>query len=1359
MKLKHLGTLKRILATSLSVMMIATLPNVPGYEMPQVQAAKVVTATEISEDFEDFETTDNLAGGSWGAELVPSSDAHSGAKSLQVTVGEAGAWSSYVYDNIDQFAGKKVNFSAFAKCAEAGNIHVTVKYTDENDEEKYTGFGSTELKADEWTEMSDTFVFPTTAVAMYFELNDGAGKTFLLDDVRFIVDGTAPSITEDFQDATLDTLKGGKFGNPTLEIVNYPENSENKVLYIDKGDQNWQSYAYNLEKFAGNKILVSAKVAFTGDDAPVASAISGSTIVKPEDIPEQNLFKVTTKMEHADGTDAQYDTVMTANVTAGDLQYVEAEYDVPEGKKSYSLYFESPNGRLLYLDDVSVTVVGEYKEPAKVNYVDISDYAVLKDLYKDYFKMGMAGQAISHWGQQTSEIGNPYKEALIKKEFNSFTFGNELKPEYCMGIGVEGTTDTNLEFVPTPAVIELLNWCKTNDIQVRAHVLVWHSQVRNEIFCKDYTPVYVDPSAEQKVLDPSCYVDAETLKLRMTSYIDNAIKYTYEHGYGNTIYAWDVVNEAIEPGMNEKNMRNSYWRQIIGDDFMYYAFKAAREAVDTYSEQFKDEVYEGNVSKAKLFYNDYNENQPAKVQAIIDAFTREENGHGSIIGDGYVDGMGMQAHYKDTTGIGTVLDAMRAYDEAFGEVHVTELDVSQSDTRNINADIYQAQFYKELFQGFVDAVKDGVNLTSVTIWGLTDETSWIEGGNPLLFKETLDKKYAFDAIVSVMDPSVTIPEPIYIKPDISDIYIDFEGENDTAESVGLIVRGGGTLEVQGDIVYEGKKALKDSGRTANWNGTSINVSKYSGQTVEISAYVKCADPFVKISADIDGVWPNITKQDTSSGEWTKITGRYRIPLDQASLNVYFESAGLTDDDEATADIYIDNIQVKLVGLVEDFEDTMNVSSIRGDAHMPVLTVTDQVFRGEAGHSLMITRQDSTASANFDISQYVGKTVNIEAYVKTDDNKITLGFQGVNAEELTTVDAVKGDWTKVTGKVDISDDLRAAKLYILTDGNATIYVDDIFVSINKGNDTPNTPDSGNSSIIAPSYPAEEPTKDSEPSKEPSNTEVKPEVIEDENSKTIIYTPDVTTEPILSRSDVKNALKSGKDVNVKLVNKDGKVEVAWTFKAENYDKKVAFKKVNLAVTVSESTEIANQTGLIVDFKQEGKIPMQATVKVDASKQFKAGDTVYVYIVNKETGKLDCVPNSKRTVDKDGYLALDIITGADYVVLPKAAKKSEKTTVVSQVSVNEVGTLVKGTKTTLKLDLPDTVVQVSKMNKFDEEVNTATYGAVVSYSTSDKNIATVDKNGKINAKGKGKVTITVKVVLSNGSSKSFKQTITVK
>lgn len=818
---------------------------------------------------------------------------------------------------------------------------------------------------------------------------------------------------DDYEDNS--SLKGHQFGGPTFTLVDDGVDGS-KALLVSNRSQNYFGYAINVKQYRGNTIRVSFDAAIPGQEGEDSQTVNASI-----------------KLSSSSGDD--YKQAASGTVTGSGFTTITNEYEVPADIDNAEIYFESDADVSYIIDNISFEVVGDYVEPSlNIDYVDFSEYPVLKDLYKDYFKLGISCEAISRPNgdnPELREIGNETKEAFMAQEFNTITFANELKPENNMKWDSENATDTYLPFELCSSAQEMLDWVSDNGIQIRAHVLVWHSQCPDEAFCKDYTPVMKNGR-----LDPDCLVDRETMLARMESYIDSAMKEIYSKGYADDIYAWDVVNEAFEPSNGKPGlMRDSYWYQTIGSDFIYYAFKDARDAVAKYSKEYA-ELYDldpdGDLSsiQPKLFYNDYNEFQENKRDAIISYFTSTEltGGH-NMVEEGLIDGMGMQAHLADNTNIEQFVTALRMYDETFGEVHITELDISQT-TTGVNAEHTQAVFYKNYFDALVNEVKNGVNLTSVTIWGLTDDNSWKKETKPLIFNRDLSTKLAFDAMVGVITGD-ELPEAVFIKPDLSDAYYDFE---DGQQPGAVGVRGGGKVSVQSDVTYAGDYAVQSTGRTANWNGISLDVTRFAGQTIEISAMVKSEDEQIKLSADIDGVWPNIATVD-STGEWTKVEGTYSIPKTLTSLNLYFETSDL-------AEIYVDNLSIKLVGLDEGFEESVNVAKPRGVGHMPALAVTDEEVRsGEK--ALKVTRSEKDATVSLDISKYVGMEVEVSAYVKTTDDKITLGVDLGECTELSTVDA-GDDWTLVTGKIAISDELKSAKAYIETSGNAVMYIDDFTV---------------------------------------------------------------------------------------------------------------------------------------------------------------------------------------------------------------------------------------------------------------------------------------------------------------------------
>lgn len=687
---------------------------------------------------------------------------------------------------------------------------------------------------------------------------------------------------------------------------------------------------------------------------------------------------------------------------------------------------------------------------------------ILKDIYKDYFRIGVACEKIN--GRFTNhEIGNPDKEALILRHFNSMTFANELKPAYNMAFKSPEAREDFLPFGINPYAKEMLDWAKANKMQVRGHVLVWHSQCPKEVFCKGYEPITIptDPEVLKEnprmkffeKLDPVCYVDRETMLARLKSYIFNLMEYMYANDYMRTIYAWDVVNEAIElADKTETGLRNSYWYQVIGDDFIYWAFRFAKDAVENVSRKYaaqygvsaEDEAALKQI-QPKLFYNDYNEFMPEKKAAIIAALQRSTAEHGSIIGEGLIDGIGMQGHLSDNNDIEEYSVALKEYAELVSEVHITELDVKCTCT-NKNAEYYQAVFYKDLFAALIDAKKNGSNLTCVTLWGLTDDNSWIRGANPLLFHGDLTEKKSFDGLVYAVTGE-SLGEPEKIEYNLSDRYYNFEtpegAEALKPEDIGFKMRGFGAIEIQNKVFHSGTAALANERRFGDWSGISLDVSDFIGQTIEMSAWVK--SPALAVTLGADGYEGVLTSVDTTSGEWVKISATYKIPCDVHSMFMNFGTKEEVPDKFSA--VYVDDVEVKLIGLEESFEEKSNIAAIRGVGHLPFCFVTDAEAHDGKGHSYCVTRQEKEASMKFNISSYIGHKVDITAFVKTKDKMIKMGLVGAVDKQLTE-SASNGDWTKMTATVELLKDLNTAEIYLETDGNADFYVDDIFVCMAK-----------------------------------------------------------------------------------------------------------------------------------------------------------------------------------------------------------------------------------------------------------------------------------------------------------------------
>jgi len=322
--------------------------------------------------------------------------------------------------------------------------------------------------------------------------------------------------------------------------------------------------------------------------------------------------------------------------------------------------------------------------------------ASLKERYKDYFTIGAATVA-----EDMTNPTNGHMD-LILKHFNSVTCSNEMKHvNVCPQPGKYVFDDANIVY----------NFAKENKMDIRGHALVWHHQTGEHIF----------ENANKEIL-------LERMKQHM-------IRMSEE--FGTYVDKWDVVNEAISDS-DDAFMRPSKWLDIIGEDFMDYAFIYAHEIFPN----------------AKLFYNDYNEHQPEKSKRIYKAVK-------SMLDRGIpVSGIGLQGHWDIvTTKIDDIKRAFELYASLGIEINVTELDVSMfefNDHTSLaepSAEMIekQAKLYSEAFAIFRE-YKDLV--ANVTTWGVADNGTWLdwfplEGRKnwPLLFDINNQPKEAFYRIM------------------------------------------------------------------------------------------------------------------------------------------------------------------------------------------------------------------------------------------------------------------------------------------------------------------------------------------------------------------------------------------------------------------------------------------------------------------------------------------------------------------------------------------------------------------------------------------------------------------------------------
>lgn len=338
----------------------------------------------------------------------------------------------------------------------------------------------------------------------------------------------------------------------------------------------------------------------------------------------------------------------------------------------------------------------------------------LKDAYKDYFSIGVA--------VNMRNISNPEQIAIIKKDFNSITAENDMKPQ---------PTEPAYGQFNWENADKIANFCRSNGIKLRGHCLMWHAQI-GEWMYKDEKG---DLVSKEKLF--------QNMKHHITAIVER---------YKDVIYAWDVVNEAISDGgwqggrrgMGEhpSPYRNSPLYQIAGDEFIKKAFIYAREA-------------DPNVL---LFYNDYNAADPGKRDRIYNMVkSMKEEGVP-------IDGIGMQGHYNVYgPSMEDVDAALTKYSTIVKHIHITELDIRANqemggqlnfsrDGGNISQVVktLQEDQYARLFK----VLRKHKNVVdNVTFWNLSDRDSWLGARNyPLPYDENYKAKRVY-SIIKDFDPA------------------------------------------------------------------------------------------------------------------------------------------------------------------------------------------------------------------------------------------------------------------------------------------------------------------------------------------------------------------------------------------------------------------------------------------------------------------------------------------------------------------------------------------------------------------------------------------------------------------------------
>jgi Beta-1,4-xylanase len=338
--------------------------------------------------------------------------------------------------------------------------------------------------------------------------------------------------------------------------------------------------------------------------------------------------------------------------------------------------------------------------------------ASLKEVFKNDFLIGTA--------MNTAQIEekNTVADRLIKQQFNAVTPENTMKAEIIQ----PGWSTYNFDLAD-----KLVAFAKKNNMKLNAHALIWHSQL----------PPFMRHMQS-----------ADSVRQYFVNHITKVAS-----RYDGKVYSWDVVNEALN---EDGTLRKSIFLNKLGEDYIVEAFRLAQKASP----------------HSKLYYNDYNIEQPKKRAGAIDIIKKIQAAGVRI------DGVGIQGHWKSgNIPMTDIEESIKEYSALGIDVMFTELDLSVlpnpwdkttadvSETAQGSAKMnpYQnglpdsaqqllAKSYADLFTLFMKYKKE---IGRITFWGVDDGQSWLNGfpikdrtNYPLLFDRNFKPKPAFYSVIA-----------------------------------------------------------------------------------------------------------------------------------------------------------------------------------------------------------------------------------------------------------------------------------------------------------------------------------------------------------------------------------------------------------------------------------------------------------------------------------------------------------------------------------------------------------------------------------------------------------------------------------
>lgn len=984
----------------------------------------------------------------------------------------------------------------------------------------------------------------------------------------------------------------------------------------------------------------------------------------------------------------------------------------------------------------------------------------------------IAGTAI-----MLSEISDDTLMELVEKHFNAVTFGNELKPDALFNYQIDGNSvptktitfegeelqvpivndaGDSLDFSRADAMADkILEWNNAHPdqkIRIRGHVLVWHSQTQEWFFHENYD-----------ITKP--YVNKETMNRRLEWFISSVFDHYFGKAangkYDGLFYGWDVVNEAVigntyrtdkvsaAESLSEIRHGNnsSWWHVYESNEFIINAFKYANKYAP---------------ANVELYYNDFGETDNTKCEGIVKLINDVKSAEGTRL-----DALGMQAHYNvDGFSAAQFKSVAKKYAQAAGKVQLTELDFKASSTYDGTVATKESEYtkmaycHKNLYEAIKALKAEGANVSGITVWGVIEPNSWLHsqsnlGGGasgsaqcPLLFDGNYKAKPAYWAYVDA-----TKLQPAIQKVTITEAKDgNIAGETYTidqgavqAEFIPVWDADGLTIQVKvKDTTVNDADAVTvyvdPDNSASDITPHKVTVARTAAAAIAggYQATVKVSMKGLKVAQQIS--LDVVVNNDGETGSFNDLTGK------QESSSKYYAVATMkpgiekipygTISVDADADAVWGNAVNIPLTINKGSEASANAKVLWDDDNLYVYaTVNDAVLdkTGAQTHeqdSLEVFIDEDngkTASYGEDDKQYRINYNNEQSFngkkclaenVKSATKTIDGGYVVEAAFKWTDIKPANG--TKIGLEFQINDAKDGKRIGTLS------WYDETGMGWSGSNVygtvelTGKTGSNGGGSFV-----------------NPGTSDTKPDVKPDGKQDTTIETkPDEST---VETSKVEITVSGGKKAEASVtITKDAQGNVTSAKATVSGSKGTLTADVVKQLTEAAGTE---DLTIIVQVKNANG-DVKYTVSVSA-KNVKNNKSLKAFVVNRKTGEYELI-NSKTYKAEDGNLNASFGKKGDYVLLTtKEAARIEKEILKTIAPKKTKATVKKGKTTEFKLD--------SKLNQNNVKK--------VTYKTSKKSIATVNKNGKIKANRKGTVTIKATVTLKNGKTKTVSMKIAVR